>query len=175
MNNQEIKQSLLSKFLGSYFAIYFSAFFIGSYLGSIILSATTKRILDYEDLFYSLIFALATSSLATLFYWLNFKELFLLLSKDEIETHYSEDYVTKTFISCKSFQLDSILSRLEKSGLLITYIDINKNIIKIRKRIKIFNLGCGGILQFDDDKKELTVISFSLEFGSNKRLIRFLN
>jgi len=131
--------------------------------------------LDYEVLFYSSIFALATSSLATLFYWLNFKEIFLLLSKDEIETHYTKDYITKTIISCESFQLDNVLSRLKKSGLLITNIDINKNIIKIRKRIKIFNLGCGGILQFDDDKKELTFISFSLEFGSNKRLIKFNN
>lgn len=46
-------------------------------------------------------------------------------------------------------KIDDLASKLEKSGMFITYLDRNKYIIKIRQKLFYFD-GCGRILHFDN-------------------------
>jgi hypothetical protein len=170
MNNQKQKHGSLSRVLGKYFIICFLLFFISAIIGHIIHDVLTNSMFDYKDIFLDLLFALVVAVFTTLFFWDKLKDVFTLLNNDKVELPQSL-HSSKVVRPYQSFQIDNLVSKLEKSGMLITYLDRNKGIIKMREKLLFFNK-CGGILHFDHKKEELTMISFSFA-DSKKRLANF--
>lgn len=173
MNGQKLKPASLSKLLAKYFIISFLLFFIASIVGHIIHDVLTNSLFEYENIPYDFLFALITNVLIILFLWDRFKDVFTLLNNDKIE---DPDHLTssKSIRPYKLLQIDDLASKLEKSGMLITYLDRNKYIFKIRQKLIFFD-GCGGILHFDNKKEELTIISFSFGALSSKKRINKFN
>lgn len=173
INDQKLKPASLSKLLAKYFIISFLLFFIASIVGHMIHDVLTNSLFEYENIPYDFLFALITSVLIILFLWDRFKDVFTLLNNDKIEV---PDHLTssKSIRPYKLLQIDDLASKLEKSGMLITYLDRNKYIIKIRQKLIFFD-GCGGILHFDNKKEELTMISFSFGASSSKKRINKFN
>ena len=173
MNDQKLQPASLRKLLGKYFILSFLLFFIASIVGSIIHDVLTNSLFEYEDIPYDFLFALITSGLLILFLWDRFKDVFILLNNDKIEVpHHLTS--SKSIRPYKLLQIDDLASKLEKSGMLITYLDRNKYIIKIRQKLIFFD-GCGGILHFDNKKEALTMISFSFGASSSKKRINNFN
>ncbi|MCL3782214.1 hypothetical protein EMN47_17640 [Prolixibacteraceae bacterium JC049] len=172
INNQTSKYGSLSRFLGSYFIIYFSLLFVAITIGHFSYYIIAKREFSYEDLFYPLIYALVVSSVAILHLSYLLKELFILLNDDEVKSP-NQFYDAKETIPCEIFDMDKLIAQLQNAGLLITSVHREKNIIKIRQRLNIHSLGCGGILHWNENLKQLEFISFSINYYSKKPLAKF--
>jgi hypothetical protein len=96
--------------------------------------------------------------------------VFTLLSNDKIEVP-QDLHGAKITVPYPSFQIEDLVAKLEASGMLITYLDRDQGIVKMREKMNFFNK-CAGILYFDREKEALTIISFSFN-NREKRLTKF--
>jgi hypothetical protein len=160
MSNLYLKYGSLNLLLVKFFLFYVLLLFVASLLGHGIYALISGIAIVYNSILSSLLFALVVSSITTLIYRAMLKDIFCFLTNDHTEIPHNRN-ISKTIMKNESFQIDNQVASLKNMGLLITYINRDEHIIKMRQKLVFLN-GCGALLYYDRNTKELTLMSFSL-------------
>ena len=160
MSNQPLKYGSLGLVLVKFFLLYVLLLFLASLAGHGIYAFISGNAFDYNSMASSLLFAIVVTSITTFIYRSMIKDIFSFLTNDHTEIPHNRN-ISKKVMASKSFQIDHLIARLQNMGMLITYLNRDKNIIKMRQRL-IFLNGCGALLYYNKNTEEVTLISFSL-------------
>lgn len=160
MSKRYLQYSSLGLLLVKFFLLYVILLFLASLLGHGIYAFFSGNAFDYNSIASSLLFAIVVSSVTTIIYRSMIKDIFSFLTNEHIEIPPNRN-ISKVVMASKSFQIDNLITTLQNMGMLITYVNRDEKIIKMRQKL-IFLSGCGALLYYNKVTEELTLISFSL-------------
>lgn len=161
------KLELLTNYLIKYTILYSLTLTLAIGLIRYIFLALNGKLLNMDDLMMSASYIVLFTTMATIGTRHRYKDAFRFVTSNSPNIDNDVDSISNT-IAVDCLTLDDVLILLKETDLILTLVDKENKIIKLRQRFKAFNVGCGTMIRFDEANKQMIITSFAFDY--NKKL-----